>query len=95
MKLTMLEFLVLDLLYNNEDKEGRRCPCTSYVTAMSIYELNIMELSSRSRATIQRVIVALLEKELINEGAKNGSAKTYYITKKGISQFEILLEEEN
>lgn len=92
MELTMLEILVLDLLYNNTDKNGRECPCVSYVTAMTIYELNIMEASNRSRSTIQRVITTLLKKGFVAEGAKNGSANSYYITNKGIRQLEILLE---
>lgn len=88
MELTMAEILVLDLLYNNT-----KSPCINRITAMSIYDLDAMGAVSRSRQTIQRIMCSLVKKELVKEGGKNGSAKTYYITQKGIEQFDILLSE--
>ena len=46
----------------------------------------ICNSSKLSLSTVNRAISKLLEEELIAEGIKNISKKTYYITKKGIER---------
>lgn len=48
----------------------------------------ICNSSKLSLSTVNRAISKLLEEELIAEGIKNISKKTYYITKKGIERLK-------